>query len=96
MLLSVKNTGFSSYLTSLTLDSTQCEAIKHFLDKDSSELKKPTVCGTQDLRLRGTFALWGEILMAFLGKESERDCGFSEYLGPNSVTVYCRPKVVGS
>ena len=56
--------------------------IEYFLDKDSSEFEETTVCGTEDLRLRGTFALWGEILMAFVGKESERDCGFSEYLGP--------------
>ena len=40
------------------------------------------MCGTEDLHLRGTFALWGEILMVFVGKEIDIDCGFPEYLGP--------------
>ena len=65
------------------LDLTWSEAIEHFLDEVSSEFKEPTVCELFELtevpRLRGTFASMGETLMAFLGKESERDFGFPEY-----------------
>ena len=56
--------------------------IEHFLDKDSSEFKEPTVCGAECLHFSGTFALGGEILMVFVGKEGEIDCEFPEYLEP--------------
>ena len=86
MLVSVENARFSSYLTFLMIDLTRSEAIEHFLDKVSSEFKEPTVCEllklTEIPRLRGTFALLGEILMVFVGKESEIDCRFPEYLEP--------------
>ena len=84
MLVSIENVQFSSYLTFLTLDLTWSEAIEHFLDEVSSEFKEPTVCElefelTEVPRLRGTSAFVGEILMAFVGKKSERDLGFPEY-----------------
>ena len=40
------------------------------------------MCGAEYLHFRGTFALGGEILMVFVGKESEIDFGFPEYLEP--------------
>ena len=61
--------------------------MEHFLDEVSSEFKEPTVCElefelTEVPRLRGTSAFVGEILMAFVGKKSERDLGFPEYWEP--------------
>ena len=84
MLVSVENVQFSSYLTFLMLDSTWSKAFECFRDKVSSEFEEPTVCElelelTEVPRLRGTSAFVGEILMAFVGKKSERDLGFPEY-----------------
>ena len=40
------------------------------------------MCGDECLHFRGTFALGGEILMVFVGKEGEMDYEFPEYLEP--------------
>ena len=66
------------------LDSTWSKVFERFLDKVSSEFKEPTVCElefelTEVPRLRGTSALEGETLMAYVSKKSEKDLGFPEY-----------------
>ena len=58
--------------------------MERFFDEVSSEFEEPTVCElefelTEIPRLRGTSAFVGEILMAFVGKKSEKDLGFPKY-----------------
>ena len=68
----------------LNVRSYLVKSVGTLLDKVSSEFEEPTVCElefklTEVPRLRGTSAFVGEILMAFVGKKSERDLGFPEY-----------------